>query len=144
MWSQNGSTLDPNHAALVARHMADSSWGDAEERFASGTRASRQQLGLPADGPIPAGASMVLGPVAYQLRDVSADEMTVLLLGYLTTSTPNGQIQTKHSVFPTLLRWDGTDWKVSDPGDQTAMLAGLVAQPGSPEAKALDWQEILP
>lgn len=144
MWSQKGSTLDPVHAANVGRQMADSSWGDAEQRFAAGTRDARQQLGLTAEGPVPAGASMVLGPVAYQLREVSADRVTVFLLGYLTTSTPGGQLETKHSVFPTVLRWDGGDWKVSDPGNQSAILTGLVAKPGSPEAKALGWQEFLP
>lgn len=78
-WTQLGSTLDPDRAATIARLAADPTWADGPAQLAKGPVATRQELGLLTTGSVPAGDSVQLEPVEYQLRNTSADSTTVLL-----------------------------------------------------------------
>ena len=68
--------------------------------------------------------------------------MTVLLLCDFTTTQPGTGTQTQIAVFPVRMVWAQADWKAasfSGDGD-----AGLAAEPFSPAAATVGWQELLP
>jgi hypothetical protein len=136
------STLDPDRAAAVMRLTADPSYPGAPGQAAAGAASDRQSLGIPASGPVPVGYSLVVQPVEYQVRDVTADSATVLLLCDFTTTQPGTGTQSRVGVFPFRMHWADADWKVADPGG--ASYVNLAAEPFSPRAAALGWQELLP
>lgn len=139
------SNLDEQRARQIATVIADPSFADAQDYMGKGPANLRKTLGLPTTGPVPSGASLTFGPAAYQLRDATPDTVTVLILAYLTSTTPDGQIKSTVGAYPAELHWDGTDWKVLKPGAATAAdYTGLVAQPGTAEAAAKGWQELTP
>ncbi len=143
-WRQIGSTLDPDRAAAVGRLIADPSWSAAPQQLAVGPISARKALGLAVDGPVPAGASVILAPVEYQLRSTSADNVQVLLLATYTTSSPSQEPQTRMGVYPLQLHWAASgDWKIPAPsGSDTTDYSSLVAEPGSVQASAYGWQEL--
>lgn len=136
-----GSTLDPNRAASVARLAADPSATDAPEQAAQGAAGDRKDLGLPATGPVPAGTSIAIQPVEYQLRDASANGVLVLLLCDTATTRPSGT-QSSYGVFPVQVGWRGNDWLIVPSGGST--YDNLAAEPDSPQAAALGWQDLQP
>jgi hypothetical protein len=143
--SQVLSNLDPTRARAVARVIADSSFGDAASYFAQGPTNVRRSLGLPTTGPVPAGASVTLGPAAYQLRSSAVDSAIVILLAYYTSTTPDGRVNSTVGAYPVELHWDVDDWKVLKPSvSRNADYAALVAQPGSTEAAARGWLGLAP
>lgn len=87
IWSQAGATLNPDRAAAIGRLVADASWTDAPDEFAAGPKNTRRSLGLPASGDPGPGASISVEASAYQLRNKTSDRVTVLLLGYLNTTS---------------------------------------------------------
>lgn len=135
------STLDPDRSAAVARLIADPSYAQAPQQLAADTRQARESLGLPASGPIPAGASVQIDPVEYQLRDVGADRITVLLLADYTTTTMTAGSSTRVIAVPMSLHWQAGDWRALAPagGDDSA----LAAQPGTAQAAARGWQPLI-
>lgn len=139
-WTQLGSTLDPDRAATVARLTANPTWIGAPATFAEGPTNVRKTLGLAASGPVPTGASVQLEPVEYQVRDASANTVTVLLLADYTTTTPAEGTTTHVGVFPLDLIWTAGDWKIADANSQDD--ASLAALPGSAQASANGWQEM--
>lgn len=143
-WRQVGSTLDPDRAAAVGRLVADPSWSDAPQQLAAGPISARKVLGVATGGPVPAGASVILAPVEYQLRSVSGDNVQVLLLATYTTSSPSQGPQTRMGVYPLQLHWAASgDWKIPAPsGNDTTDYSSLVAEPGSVQASAYGWQEL--
>jgi hypothetical protein len=136
------STLDPDRAAAVMRLTAGPSYGDAPQQAAQGAASDRRALGIPATGPVPAGYSLLVQPVEYQVRDVTADDATVLLLCDFTSTQPGTGTQTRVAVFPVKVRWAQADWKVASFG--TSSDASLAAEPFSPQAASLGWQQLLP
>jgi hypothetical protein len=120
------STLDPDRAAAVMRLTADPSYADAPQQAAQGAASDRQALGIPPTGPVPVGYSLLVQPVEYQATDVTADDATVLLLCDFTSTQPGTGTQTRVASF-------GTS---SD--------ASLAAEPFSPQAASLGWQQLLP
>ena len=136
------STLDPDRAAAVMRLTADPSYANAPRQAAQGAASDRQALGIPATGPVPAGYSLLVQPVEYQARDVTADHATVLLLCDFTSTQPGTGTQTRVAVFPVRMRWAQADWKVASFGTSTD--ASLAAEPFSPQAASLGWQQLLP
>lgn len=136
------STLDPDRAAAVMRLTADPSYPGAPEQAAQGAASDRQSLGIPASGPVPPGYSLVVQPVEYQVRNVTADSVMVLLLCDFTTAQSVTGTQTRVGVFPFRMHWADADWKVADPGG--ASYLNLAAEPFSSQAAALGWQELLP
>ncbi len=139
-WTQIASTLDPRRAALLGRLLADGSWRDAPAQLAQGPVNTRRRLGLPAGGLVPAGVSVVLSPVSYQVRDAAAGQITVLLLADLIITMPKADADTRTGVFPLRLRWSTGDWKITAPDDPGSDYSDLVAEPGTPEAAAAGWQ----
>lgn len=140
-WTQLGSTLDPQRARSIARRIAVRWWESAGDDLAAGPISTRRRLALPATGDVPPGASVSLGPVAYQLRDVADDRVTVLVLAYHITTTPTAGTQSRLGVFPAPLRWEDGDWRIAPAGSTD--LRGLQATPGSPEAAAAGWLDFV-
>jgi hypothetical protein len=138
--SEVGSTLDPDRAATVMRMVADPSFANAPEQAASGVASDRTAFGLQASGPVPQGYGLELSPQEYQVRDVSADLVTVLLLSDIIATTPGQGTTTKIGVFPVALHWAQGDWKVL-PTPATDY-SGLTAEPGSAQAASLGWQQL--
>lgn len=136
------STLDPDRAAAVMRLTADPSYTSAPQQAAQGAASDRQSLGIPAGGPVPAGYSLVIQPAEYQVRNVTADSALVLLLCDATTTRPGTGTQTRTAVFPFGMAWAAGDWKVASVGNGSYL--NLAAEPFSPQAASLGWQELLP
>jgi hypothetical protein len=136
------STLDPDRAAAVMRMIADPSFTDGPQQAAEGSANARKYLGLPASGAFPPGASVQAEPTEYQTRGVSADSVTVLLLSdYVTTVSGQGTT-TRIAVFPVAMRWAEGDWKVlQTPGTD---YTNLNAEPDTPQAASLGWQQLEP
>ncbi|WP_189168035.1 hypothetical protein [Pilimelia anulata] len=140
-WSQLGSTLDPERARWIGEKIADPSWENAGDDFAEGPRNTRRDLGLPLSGALPQGASMTLGPVGWQVREESGDEVTVLVLAYVTTSTSQAGVQQRLGVYPAKLHWSGGDWRMRDGGNGD--YTSLAVAPGTPQAAAAGWQDFV-
>lgn len=137
-WTELGSTLDPGRARRIGGRVAVRSWKNAADDLGQGPVNSRRQLGLPAKGPVPPGASISLGPVAYQVRDTKADSMTVLVLAYMVTTTPTAGTVSRLGVFPAPMRWDDDDWRI-EVDEPNTDYRSLQATPGSPQATAAGW-----
>jgi hypothetical protein len=138
------STLDPRQAAAVMRVAADPSFTAGPRQAAAGAVSDRESLGLPASGPVPDGYSFTVAPVECQVRGASASNVTVLLLAEFTSVTPAQGVQIRAGVFPVAVHWSASagDWKVlpTPDGDYSS----LVAEPDSPQAAALGWQDLQP
>jgi hypothetical protein len=137
-----GSTLDPDRAAAVMRMAAGPSYTNAPQQAAEGVVNDREDLGLPAGGPVPAGASFQIEPVEYQVRDVTPDQVTVLLLCDFISTVPGQGTQTRTGVFPVRVGWAEGDWKIL-PGTSTDY-SDLDAEPDSPQAASFGWQNLEP
>jgi hypothetical protein len=137
-----GSTLDPDRAAAVMRMTADPTYSGAPGQAAEGAINDRKSLGLPASGPVPAGASLETEPIEYQVRGVTTSRVTVLLLCDFVAAMPGGGTQTTIGVFPVRLHWTENDWSILPP--KTTSYADLTAEPGSPRAAQLGWQSLQP
>lgn len=140
-WGQIASTLDPDRAARIASVVADPSWSHAADDLSKGPITTRKGLGLPAYGPVPDGASVLLTSMAYQVREVTPDAVTVLLLGYYQTTLPGQDAQNRVGVFPLQMHWAADDWKIPAPS-LSANYSDLEAPPGSSEAAAMGWQPL--
>lgn len=135
------STLDPDRAAAVMRMIADPSWPNAPQQSAAGVTAERKQLGLPANGPVPDGASVQTVPVEYQVRDATPDQVLVLLLCDGSITTPGDGTTTRIGVFPFQMHWSAGDWKVQSVNATQADLK-LAVEPDSPQAATDGWQPL--
>ena len=136
------STLDPDRAAAVMRLTAAPSYASAPRQAAQGAASDREDLGLAASGPVPAGYSLLVQPEEYQTRNVRAGSVTVLLLCDFTTTQPGTGTQTRIAVFPVAMVWAQADWEVASFGADDD--ANLGAEPFSSTAASLGWQELLP
>ncbi|GGK82160.1 hypothetical protein Sme01_38460 [Sphaerisporangium melleum] len=137
-WGQIASTLDRARAAQVGTVVADPVWRTAAAELSEGPVNTRRRLGLPTSGPVPDGASVLLTPVAYQIRQITADSVTVILLGYYQTTLPGRDPQNRIGVFPLQLRWVADDWKMPAP-TLSANYSDLQTTPGSDEAAVFGW-----
>jgi hypothetical protein len=136
------STLDPDRAAAVMRLVADPSYPAGPQQAAAATASDRQALSVSTSGPVPDGTSFTWDPVEYQVRDVSADRVTVLLLCEVTSTMPQQGTASGIAVYPMAVHWAQADWKVLSPPGRD--YSGLAAQPGSPQAASLGWQQLIP
>jgi hypothetical protein len=141
--AQIGSTFDPDRVSAVLRLTADPSYPSGPQDFAQGAISERKQLGLPATGQLPSGASVVLDPVEYQVRAVTANQVTVLLLGDDVLTLPGQGTQTRVGVYPLRMHWTEDDWKILQP-DAHASYSHLSAVPGTAQAAGIGWQEMTP
>lgn len=136
------STLDPDRSAAVMRMIADPSFANGPQQAAQGSVNMRKYLGLPASGPVPAGVSVQAQPAEYQVRGVTADKATVLVLCYYTVTTPDQGTSTRPAVFPVSAHWAEGDWKVL--AGEGTFDTRLEVEPDSPQAAALGWQQLEP
>jgi hypothetical protein len=132
-----GSTLDPDRAATVVRLVADPSYRSAPQDAAAGVLAARARFGLAASGPVPPGTAAYLVPVMYELRDVGAGQLTVLLLFDYTLTAPSG-IRELLGVTAVRLTWTSAGWRLLRPA--ASDLGVLLATPGTAAAAAKGWE----
>jgi hypothetical protein len=132
-----GSTLEPDRAAAIARLIADPSYPGAAEDAAQGALRTRRQLGLALTGSLQPGTGVALVPVMFQLRDVSAGRMTVLLLFDYTEILPSA-VRVRLGAAAAGVSWTAAGWRLLTPagGD----LSGLVAAPGTAAAARKGWE----
>jgi hypothetical protein len=135
------STLDPDRAAAVMRMVADPGYSSGPQQAAEGAVNDRRDLGLPATDPPPSNVSLQTEPVEYQVRDVTSDQVTVLLLCDFVATVPGQGTQTRIGVFPLRMHWASGDWKILPP--VTTDYSSLGAEPGSPQAAASGWQQLM-
>ena len=138
-----GSTLDPDRSAAILRLTADPSYPQGPQQFAQGTTMNRNVLGLPGTGPVTAGMSVVLQPVEYQVKDATASQVEVLLLADYDVTLPGQGTQAKVGIYPLGMHWAEGDWKILPP-ETTVDYSSLLTQPGTAQAAADGWQELLP
>jgi hypothetical protein len=134
--------LDPSHAEAAMQLLADSSYPTAPYDSALGAESLRQSLGLAATGPVPAGYRVTFTPVEYQVRDVTADKVMVVLLVDSFYSEPGRKDYLRIGVLPFLMHWEHGDWK--DAGDTTTQYMSLYANPDSSRADELGWKPLRP
>jgi hypothetical protein len=138
-----GSTLDPDRTAAILRLTADPSYPQAPQQFAQGTITTRTLLGLAGTGLVPAGTSVVLQPAEYQVKDVTASQVEVLLLADYDVTLPGQGTQAKTGIYPLGMHWAEGDWKILPP-ETTVDYSSLLTQPGTAQAAADGWQELQP
>lgn len=135
-----GSTLDPDRAAAVARLAASPSYPAAAQDAAASAIAARRRLGLPVSGPLPPGTAVFCVPVMYQLRGVSANQLTVLLLFDYTKTAPSGTAE-HTGVASVRVSWTPASWRLLRPAG--AELSGLLTTPGTAGAAAKGWKVMI-
>jgi hypothetical protein len=138
-----GSTLDPDRSAAILRLTADPSYPQGPQQYAQGVATTRNILGLPTSGPVPDGVSTVLQPVEYQVKDVTADRVMVLLLADYDITLPGQASDAKVGIYPLGLHWAEGDWKITAP-ETSVDYSSLLTQPGTAQAAADGWQELSP
>jgi hypothetical protein len=134
-------TLDAGHAATVGRLTADSSNRTLPQDVAQGVSDIRQLIGVPATGPVPAGYSVHMKAAEYQVRNVTPDKVTVLLLCELNYTQPGLGTHGRIGIFALFMHWEHGDWK--EAGDAGGTYVKLVAVPDSAKAAALGWKALL-
>lgn len=134
-----GSTLEPDRAATIARLTADPSYPQAGPDAARGAVSTRRQLCLPATGSLPPATAVLLVPVMYQLRDVTAGRLTVLLLFTYTETLP-AAIREHLGVTAARLNWTPDGWRLMQPA--AADLSALLATPGTAGAARKGWKAL--
>jgi hypothetical protein len=140
-----GSTLDPDRAAAVHRLIADPTADPhAPDLSAQGVGRLRAHFNLPTTGSLAPAISFVVTPSMYQLRDLAADQVLVLILGTATFTNLQGAT-TITGVFPMHMHWDPavSDWRLLRLGGNDEDYSSLAAQPGSPEADGKGWQPLI-
>lgn len=138
--TQLGSTLEPDRAATIARLTASPGYRAAAQDAAAGTVAARRAVGLGPGLSVPPGTAVTTVPVMYQLRDVSRDQLTVLLLFDYTQIT-QAAIADHPGVTAVRLGWTAGSWRLLPPaaGPGPASTA-LVTTPGTAAATTLGWK----
>ncbi|HEY2442228.1 MAG TPA: hypothetical protein VGI31_03750 [Streptosporangiaceae bacterium] len=147
-----GSTLDPDRAATVARLVADPSYSVAPIAAAAGVASTRHRLGLPVAGPLPPGTAVSLVPTMFQVQDVTASRVTVLLLFDYTAMVPAG-ISERLGAMAAAMHWTQAGWRLLQPGAPNVPgpnmsgpnvpgpnMSGLIATPGTAAAAAKGWK----
>jgi hypothetical protein len=135
-------TIDAGLAEAAAQLTADSSYPTAASVAAMGAEELRQVVGLAATGPVPAGYSAIFTAVEYQVRDVTADKVMVILLADFTYTEPGPKDYHAMGVYPFLMHWEHGDWK--DAGGTGTRYMNLFAQPDSSRAARLGWKPLRP
>lgn len=135
-------TLDPSHASAVARLMADSSVPELIHDAALGAGSLRKEVGISPTGPVPAGYSAHIVAVEYQVRNVTANKVMVILLCDFAYTKPGGKVYSTIGVLPFLMHWERGDWK--DAGYTDPAYMSLIAQPDSAKAASLGWKPLRP
>jgi hypothetical protein len=134
-------TLDENYAAFVTSLSADSSYPNASKAAAEGARSLRKYLRIRLTGQPPAGYSAHFQAEEFQVRNVTANKVMVLLLCKATFTLPGGGTRGWIAVYPFLMHWEYGDWK--DAGHTAPTYLKLAATPYTNRAASLGWKGLL-
>jgi hypothetical protein len=133
------STLDPDYAASVMRTAGDPANPALPANLAASTVKLRADLQLPTRGPLNPPTAFLTTAQMYQLRDVSADRVLVLLLASGTFINAHGGTARTTGVFPVRMHWSGGDWKLAAIGGSGQDYSSLAATPGTQSAASQGW-----
>jgi hypothetical protein len=92
---------------------------------------------------VPDGASVVLQPVEYQVKHVTASQVMVLLLADYDVTLPGDGTQARIGLYPLSMHWAEGDWKILSP-ETSVDYSSLLTQPGTSQAAEDGWQELSP
>jgi hypothetical protein len=137
------STLDPDYAASVMRVAGDPANGALASNLATSTVKLRADLQLPTSGPLAPPITFQTTAQMYQLRDVTADGVLVLLLTDSTFINARGGMAQTTGVFPVHMRWTEGDWKLASIGGTGQDYSGLAAIPDTQTAAAQGWLALI-
>jgi hypothetical protein len=133
------STLDPDYAASVMRVAGDPVNTSLPTNLATSTVKLRAALQLPTSGPLEPPTTFQTTAQMYQLRDVTSDEVLVLLLTDSTFINARGGTAQTIGVFPVQMHWTDGDWKLRAIGRTGQDYAGLAATPDTQAAASQGW-----
>lgn len=137
------STLDPDYAASVMRVAGDPANPTLPADLASSTVKLRADLQLPASGPLDPPVAFQTTAQMYQLRDVTADNVLVLLLTDSTFINAHDGIAQTTGVFPVRMHWSNGDWKLASIGGTAQDYSGLAATPDTQTAIDHGWLALI-
>lgn len=138
-----GSTLDPDYAASVMRVGGDPANTALPSNLAAGIVKLRVDLQLRSDGPLNPPVTFQTTAQMYQLRNVGADDVLVLLLTDSTFINAHGAAGHTTGVFPMQMRWTAGDWKVEAIGRAGQDYSGLAATPDTQAAVNQGWSALI-
>jgi hypothetical protein len=138
------STLDPDYAATLMRAAGDPANTALPADLAQSAVLLRGDLQLPTSGPLPAPVVFQTTAQMYQLRNVGADSVLVLLLTTNTFINAQGGSAQTMGVYPVHMHWTGGDWRLASIGGTTQNYSGLAATPDTSAAVARGWLALLP
>lgn len=138
------STLDPDYAASLMRTAGDPADPSLPTDLAKSAVLLRGDLQLPSTGPLPAPIAFRTVAEMYQLRDVSTDNVLVLLLTSATFTNAQGDSASTVGVFPVRMHWTSGDWRLSSIGGTVQNYSALAAPPGTSAAVGHGWLPLIP
>lgn len=138
------STLDPDYAASVMRVAGDPGNTALPASLATSIVKLRGDLQLRTDGPLDPPVTFQTTAQMYQLRNVAADDVLVLLLTDSTFINAHGGTAQTTGVFPMRMRWIAGDWKVGAIGRTGQDYSALAAGPDTQAAVKLGWLALIP
>jgi len=137
------STLDPDYAASVMRTAGDPANTALPANLAASTIKLRVDLQLPTSGPLSPPIAFQTTAQMYQVRDATADSVTVLLLACGTFINAHGATAQTTGVFPVRMHWTADDWKLSGIGGDGHDYSALSATPDTQTAASRGWQPLI-
>jgi hypothetical protein len=137
------STLEPDYAASVMQLAGDPANAALQRNLAESTVELRASLQLPTSGPLDPPTAFLTTAQMYQLRDVSADRILVLLLTSCTFINARGGTARTTGVFPVRMHWTDGDWKLATVGGGGQDYSGLTATPSSQTAANKGWESLI-
>jgi hypothetical protein len=138
-----GSTLDPDYAASVMRVGGDPANTALPTNLAASIVKLRSDLQLRPDGPLNPPVTFQTTAQMYQLRNVGADDVLVLLLTDSTFINSHGGTAHTTGVFPMQMRWTAGDWKVEAIGRKGQDYSALAASPDTQAAANQGWSALI-
>ncbi|MEZ0109302.1 hypothetical protein ABH920_003312 [Catenulispora sp. EB89] len=137
------STLDPDYAASVMRVAGDPGNTALPSSLATSILKLRSELQLRSDGPLDRPVTFQTTAQMYQLRNVAADDVLVLLLTDSTFVNAQGGTAQTTGVFPVQMRWIAGDWKIGAIGRTGQDYSSLAATPDTQDAVKRGWLALI-
>lgn len=137
------STLDPDYAASVMRVAGDPGNTALPSSLATSILKLRSELQLRSDGPLDPPVTFQTTAQMYQLRNVAADDILVLLLTDSTFVNARGGTAQTTGVFPVQMRWIAGDWKIGAIGRTGQDYSALAAIPDTQAAVKQGWLALI-
>ena len=137
------STLDPDYAASVMRVAGDPANTALPSSLAASIVKLRSDLQLRFDGPLNPPVTFQTTAQMYQVRNVAADDVLVLLLTDSTFINARGGTAQTTGVFPMQMHWTAGDWKVEAIGHAGQDYSALAAVPDTQAAVNQGWLALI-